>query len=238
MLRDNQQQGKTKTILIFVLTIIVGFILFVLPNLFFGITKINGGLSGINLAIIGVTQFALVSSLIFFSLKKLKMNFGYIGLTVGHWKRDSLIGLGVTFIRVLIDFGLVIPNTGGSERADIQEAINGLDGTVIGLISFIVLGVVGGGITEEIYNRGFFISVMKDLFRNPKVGIWIAVVVSILFFAVGHMPTNTLEWVDILIASAIYTGLLILTKRLTASIVAHGAWNMTSILIINYMYQA
>lgn len=233
---DQNQPNKARRILIFILTIILGFILFALPNIFFGITKINGGVAGINLAIIAFFQLVTVCTLIYFSLKFLKKDFNYIGLSFEHWKGDFLLGLSVTIVRTAIDFLLIIPNTGGAERADIVETINGLDGTTVGLISIIILGVVGGGITEEIYNRGFFITIMRDFFKNPKAGMWVAVVLSILFFAVGHFPTNTLEWLDILVAGIIYTGLFLLTKRLTASIVAHGLWNMLAILLVNFLY--
>lgn len=35
--------SKKKTLIVFIYTIISGFILFALPNVFFGVTKINGG---------------------------------------------------------------------------------------------------------------------------------------------------------------------------------------------------
>jgi hypothetical protein len=228
--------GKSKTLWVFVGTIILGFMLFILPNLFFGIFKVNGGLQGVNLAIIGIVQMVTVSTLVYFSLKYLNKDMAHIGLKFDHWKKDSLIGLGVTLIRLVVDFGFIIPTTGGATRPDIQEVISALDGTVLGLISVGILGVVGGGITEEIYNRGFFIRVMKDLFQNEKVGLWVSVVLSILFFSAGHMPATALLWYDILLASIIYTWLFLYTGRLTASIVAHGTWNMSALLVINYIY--
>lgn len=232
----DQPISKSKTIIVFIATIILGFIFFALPNLFLGIFKVNGGLEGFNLAIIGLFQFVMVSSLIYFSLKYLNKDMTSIGLNFKHWKRDSLIGLAITLVRVVLDFGFITPNTGGASRPDVLEVINALDGTTIGLISLIILGVVGGGITEEIYNRGFFINVMKDLFKNERIGCWISAILSILFFAAGHLPTNTLLWYDILVAGIIYTALFLYTGRLTASIVAHGAWNTIAILLINYYY--
>ncbi|WP_245947108.1 CPBP family intramembrane glutamic endopeptidase [Algoriphagus yeomjeoni] len=217
-------------------TIIFGFLFFAVPNLFFGIFKINDGLIGTNLAIIGISQFVMVTSLIYFSLKYLKKDMTYIGLNFNHWKRDLSNGLGVTLVRVVVDFGFIIPNTGGANRADVLEVINSLDGTTTGLISLLILGVVGGGITEEIYNRGFFINIMKDLFKNETVGLWISSVLSILFFSVGHLPSSNLLWYDILVASIIYTSLFLYTGRLTAPMIAHAAWNSTAILLINYWY--
>ncbi|HZG71423.1 MAG TPA: type II CAAX endopeptidase family protein [Chondromyces sp.] len=233
---DNKEVSKAKRIFIFVSTIILGFVLFVIPNLFFGISKVNGGLSGVNLLAIAVFQFITVCTLIYFSLKTLGKDFLYIGLSAKKWKRDFIIGLFAALALVTLQFGIIIPNTGGAERPDVKEVVQQLDGTAFGLMSLIFLGVVGGGITEEIYNRGYFINVLKGVFNNQSTGLWVASVLSILFFAAGHLPSNSIEWIDILISTITFTLLFLLTKRLTASIVAHGVWNMTAIILVNYLY--
>lgn len=135
-----------------------------------------------------------------------------------------------------MQFGVIIPNTGGAERTDISQMVSMFDGSVIGIFSFVALGVIGGGITEEIYNRGYFINVLKDIFSNPKAGIWIAAILSILFFAAGHLPSDVLGWFDILVPTIAYTLLFLYTNRLTASMVAHGVYNMAAILFTYYMF--
>jgi membrane protease YdiL (CAAX protease family) len=233
---DKQKPSRRKTLLVFISTIIVGFILFVFPNLFFGITKVNGGLIGINLLIVALFQFVSVTFLVYYSLRSLNKDFRDIGWNFEYWKKDSLLGLMVGLIWTLLQFTLIIPNTGGAERADIQGMLSMMDGTTIGLLSFIALGVFGGGITEEIYNRGYFINVLKETFQNPKTGLWTATLISIVFFCLGHLPSNAVEWVDILIPTTAYTLLFIYTRRLTAPIVAHGIYNMTAILATYFMY--
>lgn len=113
-----------------------------------------------------------------------------------------------------------------------------MDGTTIGLLSYMGLGVNGGGIMEEIYNRGYFINVLKSVFKNPEIGLWVSVILSILFFAFGHLSADTLGWLDILIPTIAYTLLFIFTKRLTAPIIAHEIYNMTAILMSHHMYYA
>lgn len=233
---DKQTPSRRKILLIFIGTILLGFILFALPNLFFGVTKVNGGLIGINLLIIALFQFISVALLIYYSLRSINKNFSDIGWDFERWKKDSLLGLLVGLTWTLLQFTILIPNTGGAERADIQGMLSMMDGTIVGLLSFIALGVVGGGITEEIYNRGYFINVLKETFKNPKTGLWIAAVISIVFFSLGHLPSNTVEWVDILIPTTAYTLLFIYTRRLTAPIVAHGIYNMTAILATYFIY--
>jgi len=228
--------SRQKTLLIFIGTILVGFLLFALPNLFFGITKVNGGLIGINLLIIALFQFVSVTLLVYYSLRFLNKDFRDIGWGFKHWKKDSFLGLIFGLTWTALQFTLIIPNTGGAERVDIQGMLSMMDGTIFGLLFFITLGVIGGGITEEIYNRGYFINVLKETFQNPNTGLWVASLISILFFCLGHLPSNTVDWIDILIPTTAYTLLFIYTRRLTAPIVAHGIYNMTGILATYFMY--
>ncbi|WP_340104191.1 CPBP family intramembrane glutamic endopeptidase [Rhodohalobacter sp. 8-1] len=228
--------SKKKTLVIFVCTIIIGFILFALPNIFFGITNINGGLSGVNLFLIALFQLITVCTLIYLSLKLLKKDFRYISWSWKNWRRDSLLGLFTGLTWAVLQFGLIIPNTGGAERSDIIQMVSMFDGTVLGVFSFIALGVIGGGITEEIYNRGYFINVLKDIFNDPKTGMWTAGILSIVFFSMGHLPGDALDWFDILVPTIAYTALFLYTKRLTASIIAHGIYNLTAIMMTYYIY--
>jgi uncharacterized protein len=228
--------SRKKTLFIFISTIVTGFILFALPNLFFGITKLNGGLAGVNLLFIALFQCTAVCSLIYFSLKKLGKDFEYIGWSRKNWQTDSIAGLLTGLTWAALQFGFIIPNTGGAARADIIQMVTMLDGTLTGTLSFLALGVIGGGITEEIYNRGYFINVLKGTFSNPVTGLWFAAVLSIVFFSIGHLPSDALEWFDILVPTIAYTVLFIYTKRLTASIIAHGVYNMTAILLVYVIY--
>lgn len=228
--------SRRKTLITFIFTVLIGFILFILPNLFFGITKVNGGLIGINLLIIALFQFVSVTLFVYYSLRFLNKDFSDIGWDFEHWRKDGFLGLAVGLSWTLVQFTLIIPNTGGAERADIQGMLSMMDGTTVGLLSFIALGVIGGGITEEIYNRGYFINVLQETFQNPKTGLWIAALISIVFFCLGHLPSNTVEWIDILIPTTAYTLLFIYTRRLTAPIFAHGIYNMTGILATYFMY--
>lgn len=230
------KKNKPKTLIVFILTIILGYALFIIPDLFFGITKINGGKKGINLLFMALFQFFSITVLLYVSLKLLKKDFKYIGLRFVNLKKDTLLGIGFGALWTLLQFTLLIPNTGGADRLDIKGMLDMYDGSITGLLSFIALGVIGGGITEELFNRGYFINVLKDVFKNPKTGLWFSAILSILLFALGHMPVSALDWLDILVPTIMYTLLFISTKRVTASIVAHGIYNMSAIILTYYMY--
>ncbi|UBZ15172.1 CPBP family intramembrane metalloprotease [Flagellimonas marinaquae] len=228
--------GKTKTLVVFIGTIFLGYVLFIIPDVFFGVTKINGGKIGINLLFIGLFQFITVTALLYFSLKILKKKFRDIGLRFENLVKDILLGTVFGGVWAMLQFAFIIPNTGGANRLDINGMLEMYDGSLVGTISFVALGVIGGGITEEIFNRGYFINVLKEIFKNPKTGLWFSAVLSILLFALGHMPVNTLDWFDILVPTILYTILFIWTKRLTASMVAHGVYNASAIILTYSIY--
>ncbi len=227
--------SRPKRILLFISTIFFGFLLFALPNLFFGITKFNGGLSGINLALIALFQFVTVLGLIGFSIKKNNWTWRNIGFN-GFNKLHIGYGLLTALVWLSIQFIWLIPSTGGESRADIQQMVAMMDDSILTLVSFLVLGVVGGGITEEFYNRGYFIKGMQDLFNNQKAGLLIASLSSIVFFALGHLPHDLISWIDIMVPTIFYTLLFISTGSLTSSIVAHSMYNAAAILLVYTTY--
>ena len=228
--------SRKKTTIVFILTVILGYALFIIPDIFFGVTKINGGKIGINLLFIALFQFFSISTLLYFSLKILKKDFSFIGLRFENLKKDIILGLVFGGFWTILQFLLIIPNTGGINRPDINGMLGMYDGSLIGTLSYIALGVIGGGITEELFNRGYFISVLKDLFKKPKIGLWVSAILSIVTFSLGHLPVTSLDWFDILIPTIMYTLLFITTKRLTASIIAHGIYNTTAIILTYYIY--
>ena len=237
MTKNNQRTtSKTKTLIFFIFTIILGYALFIIPDIFFGVTKINGGKIGINLFLMALFQIVTVTLLINTSLKFLKRDWKYIGLEFVNIKKDIFLGILFGGLWTFFQFAVIIPNTGAENRTDIKGMLAMYDGSVIGTISFIALGVIGGGITEELFNRGYFINILKNIFNNQKFGIWVSAILSIIIFSFGHIPTDSLEWFDILIPTIGYTLLFLSTKRLTASIVAHGIYNMAAILLTYYLY--
>lgn len=225
---------RAKKIRLFIFTILVGYLLFILPNLFFGISKWNGGLSGINLFYTALFQFISVTLLVRYSLKKAGHDLQFIGMTFRP--KDVLIGVVIGLAWTALQFLWIIPATGGAERADVANMIEMLDGGIVSLLSFISLGVIGGGITEEIFNRGYFINALKETFSNPKTDLYIAAILSMIFFIVGHLPSNQIELMDITIPTLAYTLIFIKTGRLTAPIIAHGLYNMLAIILVHHLY--
>lgn len=216
----------------------VGYALFIAPNLFFGISKIGGGLTGLNLAWIGLFQLVAVGLLVWLSLRSLGGTFRSIGWDFSHWPRDISIGTVVGLAWALLEMLVLIPLNGGPADPNVARIIESIDGRIAGFIGYMVLGVIGGGITEEIFNRGFTINVLRSVFKNPRVGLWVAAIVSIVLFMIGHLPSSAFDWVTILIPTLLYTGLFLWTGRLTAPIAAHAVHNGVVLALIYGVYIA
>ena len=122
-------------IIVFVITIILGYALFIIPDIFFGVTKINGGKIGINLLFISLFQFFSITVLLYASLKILEKDFNYIGLRFENVKKDILLGLSFGSLWTILQFLLIIPNTGGINRSDINGMLEMYDGSLIGTVS-------------------------------------------------------------------------------------------------------
>lgn len=228
------QPSRARKITIFILTILGGYLLFILPNLFFGISKWNGGLAGINLLYTALFQFLTVTLLVRFSLHRAGHDLRFIGLSFN--KKDVVIGALVGLAWTAVQFLWLIPSTGGAGRADVQGMVEMQAGGLTALLSFVALGVIGGGITEEIFNRGYFINALKETFTNPRTGLWVAAVLSLIIFIAGHLPSNSIELMDIAVPTLAYTILFIKTGRLTAPICAHGLYNLLAILLVYFLY--
>lgn len=110
---------------VFVITIILGYALFIIPDIFFGVTKINGGKIGINLLFISLFQFFSITVLLYASLKILEKDFNYIGLRFENVKKEILLGLSFGSLWTILQFLLIIPNTGGINRSDTNGMVNG-----------------------------------------------------------------------------------------------------------------
>lgn len=234
-IKNTKNISKLKRMVIWITIVIVGFLFYVLSQIFFQMGYF-GGYVGMNLSIIGLLQALLIIPLIYFGLRYMKINAEKIGISSKNWVRDTLIGISVAVCWAIVQFIWIIPSTGGAGRSDIVEILSMIDGRWNNVLWYIPLGVIGGGITEEIYNRGFFIGVINETFENSKFAVFVVTIFSILFFVAGHLPTNMVEWVDLLIPTIAYTILYLSTKRVTASIVAHGLWNTLAVVLIYMIY--
>jgi membrane protease YdiL (CAAX protease family) len=227
--------SRARKIWVFVFVLVAGFAMFAIPAIFFQMGN-AGGYQGANLAFLGVIQLVLVGAVVGAGLRMLGMRVADIGLTFRYWSRDALLGVGVAAAWAVLQYAWVFPATGGAARADIAGILDLIDGSWHNVLWYLPLGILGGGVAEELYNRGFVITVLSDILGNTAATSYIAGAFSVLFFAAGHLPQGWVDWVDILIPSTAYVVLFLYTRRLIAPMVAHAVWNTLAFTGIHLIY--
>lgn len=227
--------SRVKKALVFILVLVVGFAMFAAPAIFLQMGG-AGGYRGVNLALLGLVQLVLVSGVVLAGLRALGMRFRDIGLVGRYRRRDVLLGLAAAAGWTALQFGWLFPATGGASRPDVAGILDLVDGSWLNVLWFLPLGMLGGGVAEEIYNRGFTITVLEDILGRGRVATVVAAAFSVLFFAAGHLPRGWVDWMDILVPSTVYVVLFLGTRRLTAPIVAHAAWNAVAVAGIQLVY--
>ena len=163
--------SRRRIVATWIVTVLIGYAIFIAPNLFFGIFKVGGGLAGWNLAIVGIVQLLGILVLLFVALRSLGATFSAIGWENALRWREALVGALAGLAFVMVEMFVVVPATGGAAEPDVARIIEGMEGSVAGLAGYLILGVVGGGIAEELFNRGFMINGLRAAFTNQRLGL-------------------------------------------------------------------
>ena len=232
----SQAPGKKKLWIAFLVFVPLIFVPYAASNIIMHVFPALGGFKGINLAYIGLFQLISVLGILHLALKYLGVSWRFIGVPEKPKASHIILGLAVGLTWAIIQFIWLFPATGGANRPDIAAILEAYDHSVAGVLGYAVLGVLGGGISEELYNRGFFINVLNGALGNTALSYVISVVLSVLFFAGGHLPDSPLMWLDIMVPTLAYTALFVTTKKVTASICAHALYNLLAVIGVWLMY--
>jgi membrane protease YdiL (CAAX protease family) len=229
------QPSRARKAVVFLAALLIGFAMFAAPAIFFQMGN-AGGYRGANFAILGFVQLVLVTAVVWAGLRALGMKPAAIGWSFEHWRTDTWLGAATAAAWTLIQFGLLFPATGGAGRPDIAAILTMVDGSWLNVLWYLPLGILGGGVAEELYGRGFVITVLEDLLGSTRTATILAAAFAALFFAAGHLPQGWVEWVDILVPSVAYVLLFLKTRRLVAPMVAHAIWNSVAVTGIHVLY--
>jgi len=136
----------------------------------------------------------------------------------------------------LVQFLVVIPNTGGVARSDVAANAAQIGDSAWGVFGFIVLAWTGA-FSEELFFRGHFFTTLRNLLGGSSIALAVAVVATVAVFAAGHGYQG---WAGVL-DTGFYGGLTLTLLyvwrgRLTACIVAHALWNTLATVAIYLWY--
>jgi membrane protease YdiL (CAAX protease family) len=105
-----------------------------------------------------------------------------------------------------------------------------VQGNVVGLVTWVAIGWLVGGVCEEVLFRGFLLGRVATLLGNGSVALAVAVVAQALLFGALHLYAGTFAFL-----SATMFGLvqgvfaLVAGRNLVPLIVVHGVWNTVAI---------
>lgn len=183
-------------------------------------------LEGLDYALVGLLQALLIPLVLVIALKPVGIGMAGIGLQGPHLGTDALIGLGVAFAFAALQFGLLIPATGGAERSDIVVNAGQIGESALGVLGFVMLALTGA-FAEELFFRGHFLTTLRNALGTSRTALVVAAGTTVVVFALLHGYQGWAGIIDTgLYGGLILTGLFLWRgDRLTACIVAHAAWN-------------
>ncbi|WP_236743404.1 MULTISPECIES: CPBP family intramembrane glutamic endopeptidase [Nocardiopsis] len=208
---------------------------FVVPPLAVGVLAPAPPPPGALLAL-ALAELVSAAALVFWWLRRRGLPFSALGLTSRSWGRDALLGAATVPPRLLLEFAVLIPAAGGADNPGVQEVLTNASAGAVALVATAVLGVVGGGLAEELYFRGFLLGALPRLFVHRRAALYGAALVSVLLFAGLHLPSSGPDVVAIVLAGLVYTALFLATRRLTATVVAHSLWNISALVAVLALY--
>lgn len=188
------------------------------------------------LVLLALTELALAGTLVLWWLRRGGLGREALGLTPRSWARDALLGAATVPPRLLLEVGVLIPAAGGALNPGVREVLSTASAGAAALAATFVLGVVGGGIAEELYFRGFLLGAVPRFFTRRRAALYTAAAVSVVLFAVLHLPSSVPDTIAIVLAGSVYTALFLYTGRLTAPVVAHALWNASVTVTVLAVY--
>lgn len=192
-----------------------------------------GHLEGSDYALVGLLQICLVPLGIWIGLRPTGRSFRQLGVRGPYLGRDAAIGLAVAVGFAVVQFGLLIPLTGGAARDDVVMNVSQLGGSLEGLAAFIVLALTGG-FAEELLFRGHLLTALRNGLGRGRAALVGAGAVVVVLFALLHGYQGWAGVIDTgLYGGVILTVLFINTEgRLTACFVAHAGWNIIASIVL------
>lgn len=203
-----------------------------LPQALLGRTPV-----GIDYALVGLVQALLVPAAVVLALRPVGLRLGDVGVTGSRFAADALVGLAVATTFAALQFGLIIPATGGAARSDIVANAAQIGDSPLGLLGFIVLAWTGA-IAEELYFRGHFLVTLRNALGRTPAALFGAAAVTIVLFALLHGYQGWAGVVDAGLFGGLSLTALFLWRggRLTSCAVAHAAWNSLAATGIYLLY--
>lgn len=199
----------------------------------FPVIVLGRELEGATYAIVAVLFAPLAFGAVSVGLRLARSPLSAAGFTLENARADVMIGAAVAVTWAALQFGIIIPLTGGAQRADVVVNAQQLGSTFSGLAAFVLLAW-GGGFAEEIFFRGHLMTTLRGLLGASRVATVLVVLVPTVLFAALHGYQG--GWVGMLdtgvFGGATLSLLFLWRGRLMPCVVAHALWNTIASVVI------
>jgi len=159
------------------------------------------------------------------------------GFTLENARADILLGATIAVSWAALQFLVLIPLTGGAERADVVVNAEQLGTSLSGLAAFMLLAW-GGGFAEEVFFRSHLMTSLRGIFGQSRIATTLVVLIPTVLFAMVHGYQG--GWVGMLdtgiFGGATLSLLFLWRGRLTSCVVAHALWNTLASVVIFVRY--
>jgi hypothetical protein len=194
-------------------------------------------LQGPTYAIVALLFAPLAFGAVSVGLRLARRPLSAAGFTLENARADVVVGAAVAVIWAALQFGIIIPLTGGAERADVVVNAAQIGTTLSGLAAFVLLAW-GGGFAEEVFFRAYLMTTLRGIFGASPAATALVVIVPTVLFAMLHGYQG--GWIGMLdtgvFGGATLSLLFLWRGRLIPCVVAHALWNTIASVVIFAWY--
>lgn len=203
----------------------------------FPVIVLGRELAGPTYSIVALLFAPLAFGAVSLGLRLARCPLSAAGFTLEHALADVLVGVAVAVLWATLQFVIIIPLTGGAERADV--VVNaGQIGTTLSGLGGVVLLAWGGGFAEEVFFRAHLMTTLRGIFGASRVAGSLVVLVPTVLFAMVHGYQG--GWIGMLdtgvFGGATLSLLFFWRGRLMPCVVAHALWNTIASVVIFVWY--
>lgn len=177
---------------------------------------------------LSISSLCLVFLISFFSQALRKRDFLDFGLRKEQWPNFRTIGL-LSFLAMILEFAFLFIEISAERYFHLKVNFPAIT-TLNSYIWFLFTAIIGGGIREELFFRGYLLNKIKQLLPASKAGLWTASMIQILFFSLGHLYQGPLGTAVAFIMATLFTMIYLRSKSLWNVIIFHSMidiWGFT-----------
>lgn len=203
----------------------------------FPVIVLGRELAGPTYAIVAMLFAPLALGAVGVGLRLARCPLSAAGFTLENVRADVPVGAAVAVIWAALQFGIIIPLTGGADRADVVVNAEQIGATLSGLVGFVLLAW-GGGFAEEVFFRAHLMTTLRGILGASPVATALVVLVPTVLFATLHGYQG--GWIGMLdtgvFGGATLSLLFLWRSRLLPCVVAHALWNTIASVVIFVWY--